>query len=206
MDTVHDDLDAGDVPGQGRTARWTAVAVGVVALLLIGVFALQQFGEETIESNPVIGAVAPPVVGTTIDGDAYDLDRYRGEWVVVNFFATWCIPCIEEHPELVEFTARHVDDGIGVVSVAFDDTPEDIVAFFEDNGGDWPVLPSDTGRIVLDYGVTGVPESYVVAPSGQVVAGFTGVTADQLDAVIAEFEAAAGSPADVDDTTGGGGS
>ncbi len=193
MDVVHDDdLDVDEVPGQGSTARWTAIAVGVVVLLLIGVFALQQFGEETIDSNPVIGAVAPPVEGTTIDGRPYDLDRYRGEWVVVNFFATWCIPCIEEHPELVEFSERHADDGINVVSVAFDDTAADITTFFEEKGGDWPVLPSDTGRIVLDYGVTGVPESYLVAPSGQVVAGFTGVTADQLDAVIAEFEAASG--------------
>lgn len=193
MDAVSDDgLSVDEVPGQGRTARWTALAVGVFVVLLIGVFALQQFGEETIDSNPVIGSAAPPVVGTTIDGEEYDLDLYRGEWVVVNFFATWCIPCIEEHPELVEFTERHDGDGINVVSVAFDDTPQDIVDFFEEKGGDWPVLPSDTGRIVLDYGVTGVPESYVVAPSGQVVAGFTGVTADQLDAVIAEFEGAAG--------------
>ena len=187
-----DDWEVDEVGAQGHTARWTALAVGVAVLLLIGVFSVQQFGEETADANPIVGTAAPPVVGTTIDGEEFDLDLQRGEWVVVNFFATWCTPCVQEHPELVEFTTRHVDDGVEVVSVAFDDSREEIVEFFERNGGDWPVIPSDTGRIALDYGVTGVPESYVVAPNGQVVAGFTGVTADELDAVIAEFEAASG--------------
>jgi cytochrome c biogenesis protein CcmG/thiol:disulfide interchange protein DsbE len=186
-----DEVAADEVPGQGHTARWVSLGVGVVLVALIAVFAVQQFGEDTVDANPLIGRAAPPVEGVTIDGGTYDLDRYRGEWVVVNFFATWCIPCRIEHPELVEFSERHVDDGVNVVSVAFDDSAEEIVEFFEEQGGDWPVVPSDTGRIVLDYGVTGVPESYLVAPSGQVVAGFQGVTADGLDATIADFEARA---------------
>jgi cytochrome c biogenesis protein CcmG/thiol:disulfide interchange protein DsbE len=57
-------------------------------------------------------------------------------------------------------------------------------AFFDENGGDWPVIPEDTNRSALAFGVTGVPESYVVSPAGIVVAKFEGVTANGLDRVI----------------------
>jgi cytochrome c biogenesis protein CcmG/thiol:disulfide interchange protein DsbE len=106
----------------------------------------------------------------------------------VNFFATWCVPCIREHPELVEFAERHGPDGPGVpvqvISVAFDDNADAIASFFAQRGGDWPVLTEGTGSIALDYGVRGVPESYLVSPAGQVVAVFYGVTADALDEAI----------------------
>src|SRR5690606_12069380 len=98
-------------------------------------------------------------------------DDHRGEWVVVNFFASWCGPCRQEHPELVAFSERHAARGdASVVSVAFSDAEDDARAFFEELGGDWPVLIEGTGRIGIDFGVTGVPETYLVAPDGTVVA------------------------------------
>jgi cytochrome c biogenesis protein CcmG/thiol:disulfide interchange protein DsbE len=108
--------------------------------------------------------------------------------VVVNFFASWCVPCVREHPELVAFAAAHEGD-VQVVSVVFDDDPGAVEAFFAREGGDWPVVVGDTGRIALDFGVTGVPESYLVAPTGVVVAAFYGVTQRLLDEALAEFGA-----------------
>ena len=70
---------------------------------------------------------------------------HRGEWVVVNFFATWCTPCRVEHPELVKFAEEHEGDPVEVVSVAFSDQPEAIREFFAEQGGNWPVVASDTG-------------------------------------------------------------
>ena len=107
----------------------------------------------------------------------------------MNFFSTTCVPCIVEHPELVEFSERHaaVGDAV-VVSVAFDDSADNVREFFLENGGDWPVLTGDTGSIAVAYGVTAVPESYLVAPSGVVAAKIIGgVTADQLDERIARL-------------------
>lgn len=180
--------DAG--PSTGRPVRTAAVLVGVVAVLLVGVLAWEvATGDDEGVRSGLVGRAAPAIVGTATSGEAVDLDRWRGEWVLVNFFATWCIPCVREHPELVEFARRHGPDGDGVpvevVSIAFDDDPAEVEEFFATRGGDWPVLVDNTGPIALDYGVRGVPESYLVSPAGQVVGVFYGVTADDLDAAIA---------------------
>ena len=136
-------------------------------------------------TSKIVGQAAPEFSGRTLDGQNFRLSTYRGEWVVVNFFATWCTPCRIEHPQLVEFVERHRNDPVQVVSLAYgNDQEDDLRQFFAEEGGDWPVIPADTGLISLNYGVTGVPESYVVAPSGQVIARFEGVTADGLDEAI----------------------
>jgi cytochrome c biogenesis protein CcmG/thiol:disulfide interchange protein DsbE len=184
----------GPVPGgprRGHLARNVAIVVGVVLVGFIAVLATRPTNDERGPNANAVGRAVPPVVGTTLDGEAYDIDRLRGDWVVVNFFATWCTPCIVEHPELVRFSDAHAaaGDGVSIVSVAYDDDAAAIERFFAERGGDWPVLVGDgVGRIALDFGVTGVPESYLVAPNGQVVAKFTGVTAQALDEQIARYE------------------
>lgn len=176
-----------------RTARWVALAVGVALIAFVVVLATRPSADARGVSSALIGKPVPPVSGTTLSGETFDIDQYRGRWVVVNFFASWCVPCQVEHPELVEFTDRHRADGrVQVVSVAFQDDPAVIRRFFAERGGDWPVVVGDTGPTALAFGVTGVPESYVVSPDGIVVAKFLGVTADQLDAVMG-FGTAAGS-------------
>lgn len=169
--------------------RWVPVVATAVALAIIGlvvVLAMSNPSTGPATESTLVGKPAPGVVGTTMDGEPFDLADHRGEFVVVNFFATWCNPCKVEHPELVRFSERHRETGDApVVSVAFDDSPEAIEQFFVERGGNWPVLPADTGRTILDYGVTAVPESYVVAPDGTVIARFiSGVRADELDAAI----------------------
>ena len=83
-----------------------------------------------------------------------------------------------------------------VVSIAFDDSADNVREFFEENGGDWPVLVADTGKFAISYGVTGVPESYLVAPSGVVAVKIVGgVERDDLDSLIEQLQVAAGSEA-----------
>jgi cytochrome c biogenesis protein CcmG/thiol:disulfide interchange protein DsbE len=173
-------------------ARYIAIAVGLVVVGLIVVLATRSSGDRI--ENKAVGRAVPPVTGETLDGQSYDIDRYRGDWVVVNFFASWCTPCIEEHPELVRFSEQHQQgaDGVRLVSVVFSDETADVRRFFDQRGGDWPVVVGEsTGRIALDFGVSSVPESYVVAPDGTVVAKFTGVTQADLNAVIDRYEDAA---------------
>lgn len=176
-------------PTRKQSVRLPVVAVSVVLALLLALLGWQvAVGDGNDVRSELVGRAAPAIAGTALDGTVVDIDRYRGSWVLVNFFATWCVPCIREHPELVEFAERHGPDGPGVpvtvVSVAFDDNADAIARFFTERGGDWPVLTENTGSIALDYGVRGVPESFLVSPAGQVVAVFYGVTADALDAAI----------------------
>lgn len=171
-----------------------AVIAGCVAAVL-AVFIVLLATSETERTGSanfqVVGQVAPPIAGPTIDGGSYDLFEQRGDWVVVNFFASWCVECRIEHPELVEFNQRHQGDGVQLVSVMFNDTEERAIEFFEELGGDWTTLVQGTGRFAIDYSVTAVPETVLIAPSGRVVRKWVGaslVTADALDAAIVAFQ------------------
>ena len=181
-------------PGGGsRVTLWIVLPVAVVVGLLVVLLATRESGDDGVDRS-LEGELAPAIVGTTTAGATFDLDDERGRWVVVNFFSTNCQPCIVEHPELVAFQEAHAADGDAtVVSVAFDDSADNVREFFAENGGDWPVLVEDTGGFAVSYGVTGVPESYLVAPSGVVawkVLG--GVEQQELEEAIDAFEAAAG--------------
>jgi cytochrome c biogenesis protein CcmG/thiol:disulfide interchange protein DsbE len=187
-DEIEDQEDPGARGPRRRTAVVVAVVLAVVLALLIGVLATREPATDRLSDSPLIGRAAPAITGTDLQGEEFDLDALRGRWVVVNFFATWCVPCRVEHPELVRFAEAHPDDG-AVVSVVFDDEPTDVQAFFEENGGEWPVVPGEGTGVILDYAVSGVPESFVVSPNGVVVAKVTGgVTAAGLDQVIAQVQ------------------
>lgn len=188
------DVDTEDRPRpKRRTAVVVAVALGVVLALLIAVLATRDPATDRQADSPLIGRAAPAIEGETLSGESFDLDELRGQWVVVNFFATWCVPCRQEHPELVRFAEQHAEAGdASVVSVVFDDEPEQVQAYFDENGGTWPVVAGEGTGVILDYAVSGVPESFVVAPNGVVVAKVTGgVSAEGLDQIIAEVEARA---------------
>jgi cytochrome c biogenesis protein CcmG/thiol:disulfide interchange protein DsbE len=177
------------------TKRSATTVVPVVIVLLVSfaviiVLATREPAVNRVAASPLVGRAAPQLTGTTLDGDAADLAEHRGEWVLVNFFATWCGPCRREHAELGGFHDRHAQIGdASVVSVVFDDTTEDARAFFEEEGGDWPVVAGDQGDIALDYGVIKVPESYLVSPDGVVVKKLIGgVTQEFLEELLVAAE------------------
>ena len=186
---------AGPGTSRWRTA-WIALPLAVAVALLVVVLATRDSAVERNASSPILGGLAPAVKGVTTVGEPFDLDQWRGRWVIVNFFQSTCVPCIIEHPELIAFSERHAVSGDArVVSVTFDDTAENVRRFFEVNGGDWPVLVEGAREAAVAYGVTGVPESYLVAPSGVVVwKQLGGVTADGIDDVIAQLTAASATP------------
>lgn len=176
-----------------RTAVWVVLPIAVAMVLLIVLLASGDPASERAQNSTAIGQVTPLIEGEDLDGQWFSIDDHVGKWVVVNFFSTTCVPCIVEHPELVVFAQRRAVTGDAiVVSVAFDDSAANVREFFLENGGNWPVITGDTGSVAVDFGVTAVPESYLVAPTGIVVDKLIGgVTADQIDARIERLLAAA---------------
>ena len=172
-----------DGPRRRHPARWAALAVGVVVAVFVVVLATRPPASDVVAPSPIVGQPAPEVEGPGLDGDAVRLSDLRGRWVVVNFFATWCVPCLREHPELVRFSDRHDSASVQVLAVVYDDQPADVARFFRERGGDWPVV-DDVGAKV-DFGVRGVPESFLVDPDGVVRTRLVGgVTADGLSSLL----------------------
>jgi len=182
-----DDEQPGVVTGLRRTrkALWIAVAVAVPLFLLVVVLANGEPAATRAVRSPLVGKPAPPIAGTTVDGAQASLADLKGRWVVVNFFATWCVPCRQEHPELIRFFQAHeAASEASVLGVIYSDDAQAVREFRDKEGGGWAMLTDPKGRIALDYGVAGVPESFLVSPDGLVVAkllgGVRAVDLDQL--------------------------
>jgi len=190
MSDVQVDEDPPDQRRRPRTALLASLVIAVLVALMVAVLATSDSSNEQATQSPLIGEVAPPTAGDTLDGSTFDIADQRGRWVVLNFFASWCIPCLEEHPELAAFDAAHRAEGDAVlVSTTFDDTADLAREFFEEHGGTWPVIDDPENSIGVAYGVAQVPETFVISPNGTVVQRYAGaVTRAQLEELIASYE------------------
>ncbi len=178
-------------PG-GRLAPFVAL---LVAIALIGLVVLligaDPDAPATTARSPLLGKPAPEAVGELDDGTPFDLSRRKGSWVVLNFFQSSCIPCIAEHPELVEFVDQQRDigqEGAEFYSVVTGDTRDNVEAFFEREGGDWPVIYSEGDQITVAFGVAQVPETWIIDPKGVVQVRIQGeVTANVLSVTMQQL-------------------
>jgi cytochrome c biogenesis protein CcmG/thiol:disulfide interchange protein DsbE len=124
----------------------------------------------------------PPLEGVDLPGLAStDLRNLPGP-VLVNFWASWCVPCIIEHPQLMRLSR----EGVPVFGIAYKDKPEDSLRFMRERGNPYRRLAKDEpGRVAIDWGVYGVPETYLLDRQGIIRWRFAGpVTPDLLDADI----------------------
>ena len=154
-----------------RSLVWSAAAVAAVLAVLIVVLVAAKKPNPTTQ---LVGRPAPAVENSveTIDGAKVSLSSLRGKHVFLNFFASWCVPCEQEHPQLVAFQHRHALLGDAtVVQVIFSDTTDAARRFFERRGGrpEWPVIVDPNGQFALEYGVRAPPETFLIDPDGEVV-------------------------------------
>lgn len=153
---------------RGKSVPYFAGAAGVLLIAFLVVLAMAKPGESESASSPLLGKPAPVVMSTTLDGGKFDLSRRKGSWVVLNFFNSTCVPCRQEHPLLIDFAKEQTtsDNAVELYTVVNDDSDGAVQAFFETNGGDWPVVRDDDGAISVAFGVAKVPESWVIDPNG----------------------------------------
>jgi cytochrome c biogenesis protein CcmG, thiol:disulfide interchange protein DsbE len=164
-----------------RRLRWLIVPVVVVplvAVLFVG------FGHDpSIIPSPLIGRPMPGFALTGLDGTTVSSADLAGKPLVVNFWASWCPPCADEHPVLLDMAQRY-GDRVTVVGILYNDDAEGAARFLARYGdGGWFDLLDPSGATAVDFGVTGPPETFFVDAAGVVRGKQIGpVTSDVVSA------------------------
>lgn len=143
-----------------------------------------------------VDAATPALKIATTDGRQYDLAEHRGKWVVVNFWATWCKPCLKEMPELSALDAMR--EHIEVVGLAYEEIePADMQAFLKKHPVAYPIAIVDTYSPPSDFDTPrGLPMTYLIGPDGKIADKFLGpVTAHDIESAIAKAGGPAAAPA-----------
>jgi len=129
--------------------------------------------------------VQPTLKVATLDGKTFDLAAQRGKWVIVNYWATWCVPCIKEMPDISHFVATHKN--VTAIGLAYDDSdPADIKAFVAKHPVVYPIAQVTLDKPAKDFDEPrGLPTTWLISPDGKVAKQFIGpVTAVSLTAII----------------------
>jgi cytochrome c biogenesis protein CcmG/thiol:disulfide interchange protein DsbE len=163
-------------PPPPRRSRWRWVALAVAATLALTTLLGSGLGRDPREvPSELVAERAPAFALEELDGSGtVDLGELEGQVVVLNFWASWCLPCKDEHPALLAAWERYRERGVVVVGVDFEDTARAALDYAAEMGGDWPLVGDPGSRTAIAYGVFGVPETFVIAPDGTISAKTVG--------------------------------
>ena len=163
------DLVAGDVRESGTGSRLTGYIPLIVFFIMAIFLGIGLTMNPRIIPSPLIGKPVPefslpPVKGRTLGLASADL---RGEVSIVNVFASWCVACREEHPIMMELGEKA---GVPIHGLNYKDKPDDAQAWLDDLGDPYTRTGADiNGRVAIDWGVYGVPETFIVDRDGRIV-------------------------------------
>jgi cytochrome c biogenesis protein CcmG/thiol:disulfide interchange protein DsbE len=156
----------------------------VIPLSVLPVLALLAYGFRTDPRaipSPLLGRPAPPFTLAAFDGGRVSLAEMRGRIVVLNFWASWCYPaCYEEAPVLERNWQAYRDRGVTVVGIDIQDTEEAARKFIAQFGLSFPNAPDPSGKVSVDYGVYGVPETFFIDRSGTIRKKHVGAVTEEL--------------------------
>jgi cytochrome c biogenesis protein CcmG/thiol:disulfide interchange protein DsbE len=148
-----------------RFLRWglPPVAVAFLALLAFGLTRSPQNLPSALIDLPAPEFHLPIM---SEPADSISLEALRGRVVVLNYWASWCFPCVQEHPYLLKLDHDYDAADVQVLGMLYQDEPEKGRAFVAEYGGDWPTLVDPGSSTAIPYGVYGPPETFVISPDG----------------------------------------
>jgi cytochrome c biogenesis protein CcmG/thiol:disulfide interchange protein DsbE len=168
--------------------NWRRALLGVgIAIPIIALLAFGLTRDARLIPTALPGSPAPDFALAVLDppGDTVRLAELRGHVVVLNFWASWCGPCRIEHPDLLAAARRYEPRGVRFFGLLYQDTPANALAWLRDLGEGYPSLLDDRTRTAIDYGISGIPETFVIDADGRVAHKFVGpVTLRQLADII----------------------
>ncbi len=172
---------------------YSLIASVGLATVVLGVALGSRFGTDPqLTASPLIGLPAPDLTLPYLEVDGiFDLAALEGDVAVVNFWASWCVPCRQEHPVLTSTAAAYAQLGVTFVGVLIQDRAENGVDFLDELGRGEPYvyLVDPDSRASLEFGVLGVPETFFLDRDGTIVGKISGpvngpLLAATLDAIL----------------------
>ena len=161
-----------------RYGKW-AIPLSVVPLLILLAYGFRT--DPRAIPSPLVGRPAPRFSLALFDGGRLSLDELKGKVVVVNFWASWCYPaCYEEAPVLEQGWRRYKDRGVVVLGVDIQDTEEAARKFLKQFSLTFPNGPDPGGKVSVDYGVYGVPETFFIDRNGRIRKKHVGAVTDDV--------------------------
>jgi cytochrome c biogenesis protein CcmG/thiol:disulfide interchange protein DsbE len=156
----------------------------ILPLAVLPVLGLLAYGFRTNPRDipsPLVGKPAAPFSLRSFDGREVSLDSLRGTVVVLNFWASWCYPaCYDEAPALERAWLRYKDQGATFIGINIQDREEPARRFLDQFNLRFINAPDTTGRVAVDYGVYGVPETYFIDRRGRIRLKHVGAVSDQM--------------------------
>ena len=155
----------------GGTRRGAQIIFGLILVSFAALFLLLLYGLQVRNAPPLAAGLAPQFELTTFDGQQLSTAGLRGKPVVVNFWASWCVPCRDEAPYLQSAWEKYRGQELMIVGVDYVDTQPEAVKFISDFHETYPNGPDLATRISQAYRITGVPETYFITRDGKLLAG-----------------------------------
>ncbi len=173
-----------------RTLYIMLIVTTLAIVVIIGLKVFPQ-QENSLPSSPLVGKQAPDFTLPTLDGTEVSLSQFHGQPVLINFWATWCLPCREEMPELVRSYEAHKSEGLMILglNLAYSDTLPDVKAFAREFHITFPVLLDKEGKVAERlYPLPGVPTSIFINRDGTIERVQVGLmSGEQIDKFVAEI-------------------
>ena len=158
-------------PSRDDATRWRwpwFVLVMAIAAVVAAVLSVGLERDPTVVQSVLLDQPAPALSGPTLDGGTLALQDYRGDVVLVNVWASWCAPCRREYPVLEQASRKLTPHGLQVLGINTQDNMANAKAFLDELGGaNFPSIVDPDGRIAVEWGTFGVPETFLVDREGR---------------------------------------